>query len=98
VRCTLSVVIIFDNLVVVIRVTVNLIRFISYPIAHEQKSKNTGYITSVLVAEDTSIVRGVSSFERTSEEGSKKQGNLISFRQQQEDLPPPDMIVLADNG
>jgi hypothetical protein len=85
-----EVVIIFDDLVVVICVTVNLIQFISYPIAHEQKSKNTGYITSFLVAEDTSSVMGVLSFERASEEGSKKQGNLISFWQQLKDLPHPD--------
>jgi hypothetical protein len=37
--CPQRLVIIFDNLVVVIRVTVNLIRFISYPLAHKNKTR-----------------------------------------------------------
>lgn len=75
-----TVVISFSNLIVVIRVTVNFIRFISYPTLSTTRTAGTLYITSVLVAEDTGAEE-VSSFEHTSEEGSSE-GYLISLRLQ----------------
>lgn len=76
-----TVVISFSNLIVVIRVTVNFIRFIR-PNSTLSTTRTAGtlYITSVLVAEDTGAEE-VSSFEHTSEEGSSE-GYLISLRLQ----------------